>query len=78
VSVGETRVELLVAGYTVAGPTLDRAELLEVAHELRSDIGSRLATLGYSCTHGGVSLNVGGVTVTTDDDDADLEGAGDD
>lgn len=77
-SVGETRVELLVAGYTVAGPTLDRAELLEVAHELRHDIGIELATLGYSCTHGRVSLTVGGVTVTTDDDAFEREGAGDD
>lgn len=76
-TVGETPVTVRVVGFTVAGPTLDRHELREVAHELRDAIGSRLATLGYSCTHGGVSLEVGGVEVNTDPIEDDDEGGGD-
>lgn len=64
-SAEETPVVVTVDGFTVMHATRDRDELLAVAEEMRSSVGSHLADLGLWSTHGNVTLEVRGVTVST-------------
>jgi hypothetical protein len=63
----DDEVKITVRGYKVQGSSgVSSDELLETAFELQSDIGSCLADLGFSCTHGHVDLEFGKAKASTE------------
>lgn len=60
-------VEIILTGFKVGNvdPDFTGEDLLEVAEDIKSDVGSRLSALGRMSQHGEIEIKVCGKTATT-------------